>query len=109
MNLFVTRNRGMSSFGLLPKWVTEQQSTTNYRCAGILCENDPDISQLWKLDQISITKEEFSPSERETISQVRSNLQKSESGYIVRLPFKSDARLSTNYRTARAQLNSLSQ
>ena len=68
-----------------------------------------DVSQLWKLESIGISREEFSPSERETISQVRSNIQKSESGYIMRLPFKSDARPSTNYRTLHGQLNSLAQ
>ena len=109
MNLFVTRDRGVIPFGPLPKWITEQQSTTNYRCARILCENDPDISQLWKLDQIGIIKEEFSPSKQETISQVGSNLQKSEPGYIIRLPFMSDVRPSTKYCTASGQLNSLSQ
>ena len=33
----------------------------------------------------------------------------SESGYIVRLPFKDDTRPSVNYRTARGQLNHLVQ
>ena len=108
VNLFVPRDRGLIPFRPLPKWVPEQQSTSNqYRCVRILCKDNPYISQLWKLDQIGITKGEFSPSERETISQVRSNLQKSESGYIVCLPFKSDARQSINYRTACRQLNSL--
>ena len=46
---------------------------------------------------------------RETITKVRSKVQKSESGYIILLPFKHDARPSTNYRTASGQLNSLSQ
>ena len=78
-------------------------------CARILCENEPDVSQLLKLESIGISREEFSPSKRETISQVCSNIQKSESGYIVHLPFKSNARPSTKYRTARGQLNSLAQ
>ena len=109
MNLFVTRDKGVIPFGQLPKWVTEQQSPTHYRCARILCENDPDISQLWKLEQIGITKEEFSPSKRETVSKVRSNIQKSKSRYILRLSLKSDAMPSTNYCTVRGQLNSPSQ
>ena len=58
---------------------------------------------------MGILPESFSPSERETISLVRSNMQKSESGYIVRLPFKDDTRPSVNYRTARGQLNHLVQ
>ena len=53
--------------------------------------------------------ESFSPSERETISLVRSNMQQSESGYIVRLPFKDDTCPSVNYRTAHGQLNHLVQ
>ena len=73
-----------------------------------MCEGNPDISKLWKLERICITKEEFSPSERETIFKVRSNIQKSESGYIVHLPFKGEARPSTNYSTACRQLNSFS-
>ena len=109
MSLFVTKDRGVIPFGPLPKWASQQQSHMQYRCAHILCENEPDVSQLWKLESIGISREEFSLSERETISQVRSNIQKSESGYIVRLPFKSDARPSTNYRTMRGQLNSLAQ
>ena len=80
-----------------------------FRCARILCENEPDASQLWKLESIGISREEFSPSERETMYQVRSNIQKSESGYIICRPFESDTRLSTNYRTAHGQLNSLAQ
>ena len=58
---------------------------------------------------MGILPESFSPSERETISLVRSNMQKSELGYIVRLPFKDDTRPSVNYRTARGQLNHLVQ
>ena len=109
MSLFVTKDRGVIPFGPLPKWASQQQSHMQFRCASILCENEPDVSQLWKLESIGISKEEFSPGERETIFQVRSNIQKSESGYIVLLPFKSDARPSTIYRTARGQLNSLAQ
>ena len=63
MNLFVTRDEGVVPFGPLPKWVSQQRSTTHYWCALILCKYEPDISQLWKLESIGITKEEFSPSE----------------------------------------------
>ena len=48
---------------------------------------------------MGILPDAFSPSERETISRVRSNMQKCESDYIVQLPFKDDMRLSVNYRT----------
>ena len=100
----------MIPFGPLPKWVVDQQSSKNqFRYARILCEDNPDISQLWELDQIGISKEAFSPSKQETVSQVRSYSQKSESGYIVCPPFKSDARPSVNYCTTRGQLNSPSQ
>ena len=95
---------------LLPKWSSFTQSYCNhYRCACIVCENNPDVPQLWELDRIGITKEEFSPSERKTVSVVKSNLQKTDSGYIVRLPFKDDTRPSVNYRTALGQLNHLIQ
>ena len=33
VNLLVTRDRGVIPFGPLPKWVSEQQSTSNYWCA----------------------------------------------------------------------------
>ena len=33
MNLFVTRDRGVIPFGPLPKWASQQQSPTHYRCA----------------------------------------------------------------------------
>ena len=79
------------------------------RCARIICENKPEleVTQLWDLERIGILSEPFSPNERETISVVRSNMQQTESGYIVRLPFKDETRTSVNYRTARGQLNQL--
>ena len=46
MNLFVTRDREVIAFGLLPKWVSEQQSKRHYRWARILCESNPDMPQL---------------------------------------------------------------
>ena len=102
MNLFVTRDWVVIPFEIVTKWVTEQQSLSNqYRCACILWEDNPNISQLWKLDQIDITGNKLSPSEQETISRVRYNLTKSESGYIICLPFKSEARLSINYYAER--------
>ena len=51
--------------------------------------------------------EPFSSNERDTISIVRSNMQQTESGYIVRLPFKDNTHPSVNYRTARGQLNQM--
>ena len=61
------------------------------------------------MERVGILPEPFSPNERETISLVRSNMQQTESGYIVRLPFKYDTRPSVNYCTAGGQLNHLVQ
>ena len=60
------------------------------RCARIICENKPEleVTQLWESERVGILPESLSPSERETISLVRSNMQQSESDYIVQLPFK---------------------
>ena len=111
-SLFVTRGGGVIPFGPLPRWATTtSKQSSQVRCALILCENKPalEVTQLWELERVGILPESFSPSERETISLVHSNMQKSESGYIVRLPFKEDTRPSVNYRTARGQLNHLVQ
>ena len=111
-SLFVTRGGGVIPFGPLPRWaVSTSQQSSQVRCACIICENKPEleITQLWELERVGILPESFSPSERETMSLVHSNMQKSESGYIVRLPFKDDTRPSVNYRTAHGQLNHLVQ
>ena len=107
-SLFVTRGGGVIPFGSLPRWATTtSQQSSHTRCACIICENEPEleVTQLWELEQVGILPDAFSPSERETISMVRSNMQKCESGCIVQLPFKDDTRPSVNYRTARGQLN----
>ena len=112
-SLFVTQGGGVIPFGPLPKWAisTSEQSDSHVRCARIICENKPEleVTQLWDLERIGIIPESFSPNERKTISVVRSNMQQTESGYIVRLPFKDETRPSVNYRTARGQLNQLVQ
>ena len=101
----------MIPFGPLPRWATTTsgQSVSQVRCARIIRENKPEveITQLWDLERIGIVHDEFSPSERETVSVVRSNMKCSDSGYIVWLPFKDDTHPSVNYRTARGQLNQL--
>ena len=74
LNLFVTKDRGIIPFGPLPKWASRQQSSMQFWYACILCESEPDVSQLWKLESIGITNEELSPSERETVSKVHSNI-----------------------------------
>ena len=110
-SLFVTKWGGVIPFGPLLRWATStsKQSTSQIRCAHIICENRPEIevTQLWDWERIGILPESFSPNERETISVVRSIMQHTESGYIVRLPFKDDTHPSVNYRTARGQLNHL--
>ena len=103
---------GVIPFGPLPRWaVSTSQQLSQVRCACIICENKPEleITQLWELERAGILPKSFSPSERETISLVRSNMHQSESGYIVRLPFKDNTRPSVNYRIARGQLNHLVQ
>ena len=82
---------------------------TLYTCARIVCESKPELelTELWDLERIGITQENLSP--RETVSIVRSTLEKSDKGYIVCLPFKDESRLSINYRNAKGQLNSLIQ
>ena len=89
-SLFVTKGGGVIPFGPLPKWAisTSKQSNSQVRCARIICENKPEleVTQLWDLERIDILPEPFSPNERETISVVRSNMQQTKSGYIVRLP-----------------------
>ena len=110
-SLFVTKGGGVIPFGPLPRWAvsTSEQSISQVRCAGIICESKPEleVTQLWDLERIGILPEPFSPNERETISVVRSNMQQTESGYIARLPFKDETRPSVNYRTTRGQLNQL--
>ena len=82
-----------------------------YTCARIICESKPELelTKLWDLERIGITQEDLSPSERETISTVRSSMEKSDRGYFVRLPFKDDSRPSVKNRNAKGQLNSLMQ
>ena len=111
-SLFVTKGGGVIPFGPLPRWATAtSQQSSHIRCARIICESKPEfeVTELWELERVGILPDAFSPSERETISRVRSNLQKCESGYIVQLPFKDDMRPSVNYRTDRGQLNHLVQ
>ena len=111
-SLFVTRG-WVIPFGPLPKWAISmsKQSNSQVRCARIICENKPEleVTQLWDLERIGTLPEPFSPNEQETISLVLSNMQQTESGYIVRLPFKDETRPLVNYRTARGQLNQLVQ
>ena len=110
-SLFVTKGGGVIPFGPLPRWAitTSKQSISQVRWARIICENKPEleVTQLWDLERIGILPEPFSPNERETISIVCSNMQQTESGYIVRLPFKDETRPSVNCHTARGQLNQL--
>ena len=85
--------------------------TGNYTCAKIICESNPELelSELWDLERIGITQEGLSPTERETVSIVCSSMEKSDAGYIVRLPFKDTTCPSVKYHNAKGQLNSLIQ
>ena len=114
ISLFVTRGGGVIPFGTIPKWALNNESTPyteHYTCARIICESKPELelTELWDLERIGITQDNLSPSERETVSIVRSSLEKSDKGYIVRLPFKDESRPSVNYRNAKGQLDSLIQ
>ena len=114
ISLFVTRGGGVIPFGTIPKWALNNeptQYTEHYTCTRIVCKSKPELEliELWDLECIGITQENLSPSERETVSIVRSSLEKSRKGYIVRLPFKDESRPSVNYRNAKGQLNSLIQ
>ena len=105
----------MIPFGTIPRWAIHNESsnayTGNYTCARIICESKPELelSELWDLERIGITQDDLSPTERETVSIVRSSMEKSDAGYIVCLPFKKTTRPSANYRNAKGQLNSLIQ
>ena len=104
----------MIPFGTILKWAIHNESnayTGNYTCARIICESKSELklTELWDLECIGITQEDLSPSERETASILRSSMEKSDKGYIVRLPFKDASRPSVNHRNAKGQLNSLIQ
>ena len=109
ISLFVTRGGGgVIPFGTIPKWAIRNESsnayTGSYMCARIICESKPELelSELWDLQRIGINvQDDLSPTERETVSIVRSSMEKSAAGYIVRLPFKDTTRPSVNYRNAK--------
>ena len=111
VNLFVSSG-GLIPFGPLPKWSLRASNSTNYGpqptvCAKAVCEIDPNIERMWELETIGINKEDMSPTETLTVNQVKATTRKTNAGYEVRLPFKSDERPLVNYRIAKGQLNSL--
>ena len=63
---------------------------------------------MWDLERIGITQEDLSPTKRETVS-IACSLEKSNAGYIIRLPFIDTTRPSVNYRNPKGQLNYLIQ
>ena len=104
----------MSPTETMPKWALNNESTPyagHYTCSRIVCESklELELTELWDLECIGITQKNLSPSERETVSIVRSSLEKSDKCYIVHLPFKDESHPSVNYRIAKGQLNSLIQ
>ena len=98
ISLFVTRGGGVIPFGTIPRWAIHNESsntyTGSYTCARIICESKPEseLTELWDLERIGIIQDDLSPSGRETVSIVRSSMEKSDAGYIVRLPFKDTTR-----------------
>ena len=62
---------------------------------------------MWNLETIGIKDERFTHIEKTTVAKVTSELKKTDAGYQVKLPFRSDDRPSVNYHTSYAQLNSL--
>ena len=111
VNLFVSSG-DLIPFGPLPKWSLRASNSTNYGpqptvCAKAVCEIDPNIERMWELETIGINKEDMSPTETLTVNQVKATTRKTNAGYEVRLPFKSDERPPVNYRIAKGQLNSL--
>ena len=115
ISLFVTRGGGVIPFGTIPKWAIHSEPsnayTGSFTCARIICESKPELelTDLWDLESIGIKQDSLSPTERETVSIVRSSMEKSAAGYIVRLPFKDSKHPSVNYRNAKGQFNSLIQ
>ena len=96
VNLFVS-SEGLIPFGPLPKWSTRASNSTNHGphptvCAKAVCEIDPNIERMWELETIGINKEDMSPTETLTVNQVKATTRKTNAGYEVRLPFKSDER-----------------
>ena len=115
ISLFVTWGGGAIPFSTILKWAIHSESTNaytgNFTCARIICQSKPELelTELWDLERIGIKQDSLSPTERETVSIVRSSMEKSAAGYILRLPFKDSKHPSINYRNAKGQLNSLIQ
>ena len=111
VKLFVSSG-GLIPFGLLPKWaVSDSNSLTHglkpILCSKVTCKTDPNIERMWDLETVGIHKENMSPTETLTVDQVKATTKKTNDGYEVRLPFKSDERPPVNFRVAKGQLNSL--
>ena len=109
---FLVSSGGLIPFGPLPKWSIRASNSTNHGpqptvCAKAVCEIDPNIERMWELETIGINKEDMSATETLTVSQVKATTRKTNTGYEVRLPFKSDECPPVNYRIAKGQLNSL--
>ena len=107
--------RGVIPFGTIPKWAIHSESsnayTGNFTHARIICKSKPELelTELWDLERIGIKQDSLSSAERETVSIVRSSMEKSAAGYIVHLPFKDSKCPSVNYHNTKGQLNSLIQ
>ena len=72
-----------------------------------MCQSIDLVENLWNLETIGIKDERFTHVEKVTVAKVTNELEKTDAGYQVKMPFRSSERPSVNYRTAYAQLNSL--
>ena len=67
---------GVDYFGTIPKWALGNKPTpyAGHTCSRIVCESKPELklTEFWDLECIGVTQENLSPSERETVSIVRS-------------------------------------
>ena len=111
VKMFVSSG-GLIPYGLLPKWAISDSNSLTHGlqptiCSKVACEIDPNIERMWDLETVGINKEYMSPNETLTVNQGKATTKKTNEGYEVRLPFKSDERPPVNFRIAKGQLNSL--
>ncbi|XP_068245307.1 uncharacterized protein [Palaemon carinicauda] len=116
VNLFTCAG-GAIIFGPLPQWATQDYCNGNSvtvqhavcaRTSVMPIEIDPpQIENLWKLDQVGIVDETYSPEEKLTVEKFESNITCIGSHYSVDLPFKSNLRPPVNYCRAYGQFFSL--
>ena len=72
-----------------------------------LITDEVDLTSLWELDRIGITKEDFTPNENKAQDLVIQSIEQFDTKYQVKLPFRNEDRPPTNFSVAKAQLDSL--